>query len=99
MVPKSPAPKRAGCLTAPHQAFSVQSFSASFRGNGPSQSEYPHGRRDRGALPAGGGSGVRQVPTHAIGLDAFQEVDTVGVTRPCVKHNMLVKDVRALASS
>src|SRR3989475_11923238 len=40
-----------------------------------------------------------QVPTHAIGLDAFQEVDTVGVTRPCVKHNMLVKDVRALASS
>src|SRR5438874_637655 len=40
-----------------------------------------------------------QVPTHAIGLDAFQEVDTVGVTHPCVKHNMLVKDVRALASS
>src|SRR5213083_918703 len=38
-----------------------------------------------------------QVPTHAIGLDAFQEVDTVGVTRPCVKHKMLVKDVRALA--
>ena len=28
-----------------------------------------------------------QVPTHAIGLDAFQEVDTVGITRPCVKHN------------
>src|SRR5216117_2948295 len=40
-----------------------------------------------------------QVPTHAIGLDAFQEVGTVGVTRPCVKHNMLVKDVRELASS
>src|SRR5438132_6358545 len=40
-----------------------------------------------------------QVPTAAIGLDAFQEVDTVGITRPCVKHNMLVKDVRALASS
>src|SRR5256886_16627057 len=59
MVPKSPAPKRAGCLTAPHQAFSVQSFSASFRGKGPSQSGYPHGRRDRGALPAGGGGGVR----------------------------------------
>src|SRR5499426_3142869 len=38
-----------------------------------------------------------QVPTHAIGLDAFQEVDTVGVTRPCVKHNFLVKDVRDLA--
>ena len=35
-----------------------------------------------------------QVPTHAIGLDAFQEVDTVGITRPCVKHNFLVKDVR-----
>jgi acetolactate synthase-1/2/3 large subunit len=31
-----------------------------------------------------------QVPTHAIGLDAFQEVDTVGITRPCVKHNFLV---------
>jgi acetolactate synthase-1/2/3 large subunit len=40
-----------------------------------------------------------QVPTHAIGLDAFQEVDTVGITRPCVKHNFLVKDVRELAST
>ncbi|HTS55500.1 MAG TPA: acetolactate synthase 3 catalytic subunit [Burkholderiales bacterium] len=38
-----------------------------------------------------------QVPTHAIGQDAFQEVDTVGVTRPCVKHNFLVKDVKELA--
>lgn len=38
-----------------------------------------------------------QVPTHAIGLDAFQEVDTVGITRPCVKHNFLVKDVAELA--
>ncbi len=37
-----------------------------------------------------------QVPTHAIGLDAFQECDTVGITRPCVKHNFLVKDVRDL---
>jgi len=38
-----------------------------------------------------------QVPTQAIGQDAFQEVDTVGITRPCVKHNFLVKDVRDLA--
>jgi len=38
-----------------------------------------------------------QVPTSAIGQDAFQEVDTVGVTRPCVKHNFLVKDVKDLA--
>jgi acetolactate synthase I/II/III large subunit len=38
-----------------------------------------------------------QVPTHAIGLDAFQECDTVGITRPCVKHNFLVKDVKDLA--
>jgi acetolactate synthase-1/2/3 large subunit len=38
-----------------------------------------------------------QVPTHAIGQDAFQECDTVGITRPCVKHNFLVKDVRDLA--
>ncbi|MSQ60201.1 MAG: acetolactate synthase 3 catalytic subunit [Betaproteobacteria bacterium] len=38
-----------------------------------------------------------QVPTHAIGEDAFQEVDTVGITRPCVKHNFLVKDVRDIA--
>jgi len=38
-----------------------------------------------------------QVPTHAIGQDAFQEVDAVGVTRPCVKHNFLVKDVRDIA--
>jgi acetolactate synthase-1/2/3 large subunit len=38
-----------------------------------------------------------QVPTHAIGQDAFQECDTVGITRPCVKHNFLVKDIRELA--
>jgi acetolactate synthase-1/2/3 large subunit len=38
-----------------------------------------------------------QVPSHAIGQDAFQECDTVGITRPCVKHNFLVKDVRDLA--
>ena len=38
-----------------------------------------------------------QVPTHAIGLDAFQECDTVGITRPIVKHNFLVKDVADLA--
>jgi acetolactate synthase-1/2/3 large subunit len=40
-----------------------------------------------------------QVPTAAIGMDAFQEVDTVGITRPCVKHNFLVKDVKDLAAT
>ena len=40
-----------------------------------------------------------QVPTGMIGLDAFQEIDTVGVTRPIVKHNFLVKDVNDLAST
>lgn len=40
-----------------------------------------------------------QVPTAAIGQDAFQEVDTVGITRPCVKHNFLVKDISELAST
>jgi acetolactate synthase-1/2/3 large subunit len=40
-----------------------------------------------------------QVPTHAIGQDAFQECDAVGITRPCVKHNYLVKDVRELAAT
>ncbi|MBR7745350.1 acetolactate synthase 3 catalytic subunit [Undibacterium baiyunense] len=40
-----------------------------------------------------------QVPSHAIGEDAFQECDTVGITRPCVKHNFLVKDVRELADT
>lgn len=40
-----------------------------------------------------------QVPSHAIGQDAFQECDTVGITRPCVKHNFLVKDVRDLAAT
>jgi acetolactate synthase-1/2/3 large subunit len=40
-----------------------------------------------------------QVPTHAIGEDAFQECDSVGITRPCVKHNFLVKNVRDLAST
>jgi acetolactate synthase I/II/III large subunit len=39
-----------------------------------------------------------QVPNHMIGTDAFQEVDTVGITRPCVKHNYLVRDVRDLAA-
>jgi acetolactate synthase-1/2/3 large subunit len=38
-----------------------------------------------------------QVPTRAIGEDAFQECDTVGITRPCVKHNFLVRDVNQLA--
>ena len=40
-----------------------------------------------------------QVPTAAIGLDAFQECDTVGITRPIVKHNFLVKDVADLAAT
>ena len=38
-----------------------------------------------------------QVPTHYIGQDAFQECDMVGITRPCVKHNFLIKDVRDIA--
>ncbi|MFT5504477.1 MAG: acetolactate synthase-1/2/3 large subunit [Gammaproteobacteria bacterium] len=38
-----------------------------------------------------------QVPSHAIGTDAFQEVDAVGITRACVKHNFLVKDLNKLA--
>lgn len=40
-----------------------------------------------------------QVPSALIGDDAFQEVDTVGVTRPCVKHNFLVKDVKKIAET
>jgi acetolactate synthase-1/2/3 large subunit len=40
-----------------------------------------------------------QVPTSYIGEDAFQEVDAVGITRPCVKHNFLVKDARDIAST
>ena len=40
-----------------------------------------------------------QVPTAYIGQDAFQECDTVGITRPCVKHNFLVKDVKDLAAT
>ena len=40
-----------------------------------------------------------QVPSHAIGSDAFQEVDSVGVSRPCVKHNFLVKDLNKLAET
>ncbi len=40
-----------------------------------------------------------QVPVPAIGMDAFQEVDMVGVTRPCVKHNFLVKDVKDIAKT
>jgi len=38
------------------------------------------------------------VPTHLIGNDAFQECDTTGITRPCTKHNWLVKDVKKLSS-
>jgi len=40
-----------------------------------------------------------QVPSAVIGQDAFQEVDTVGITRPCVKHNFLVRDVRDIADT
>lgn len=40
-----------------------------------------------------------QVPVPAIGMDAFQEVDMVGITRPCVKHNFLVKDVKDIAAT
>ena len=40
-----------------------------------------------------------QVPTHLIGNDAFQEADNIGITRPCVKHNFLVKDVNDLAET
>ena len=40
-----------------------------------------------------------QVPTSLIGSDAFQECDTVGITRPCTKHNWLVKDVNELAAT
>ncbi|MBI3898053.1 MAG: acetolactate synthase 3 catalytic subunit [Gammaproteobacteria bacterium] len=40
-----------------------------------------------------------QVPSHLIGQDAFQECDAVGITRPCVKHNFLVKDVKDLATT
>lgn len=40
-----------------------------------------------------------QVATHMIGNDAFQEVDSIGITRPCVKHNFLVKDVKDLAAT
>ena len=38
-----------------------------------------------------------QVPTHLIGTDAFQECDAVGITRPCTKHNWLVKDINDLS--
>ena len=40
-----------------------------------------------------------QVPTHAIGEDAFQECDTVGITRPCVKHNFLVRNAEDIAAT
>ena len=40
-----------------------------------------------------------QVPTHLIGNDAFQEADNIGITRPCVKHNFLVKDVKDIAET
>ena len=40
-----------------------------------------------------------QVPTHMIGNDAFQEADIVGITRPCTKHNYLVKDITKLAGA
>ena len=40
-----------------------------------------------------------QVPTHLIGTDAFQECDTTGITRPCTKHNYLVKDSKKLCTT
>src|SRR5438045_9004353 len=50
---------------------------------------------DMDSMPMVNNSG--QVPTHAICPERFQECDTVGITRPCVKHNFLVKDVKDLA--
>ena len=40
-----------------------------------------------------------QVPSHLIGTDAFQECDTTGITRPCTKHNWLVKDIKDLSKT
>ena len=40
-----------------------------------------------------------QVPTHLIGTDAFQECDTTGITRPCTKHNWVVKDIKNLSKT
>ena len=40
-----------------------------------------------------------QVPTHMIGNDAFQEADIVGITRPCTKHNYLIKDIKKLENT
>jgi len=40
-----------------------------------------------------------QVPTHLIGTDAFQECDTTGITRPCTKHNWLVKNIKDLSKT
>lgn len=40
-----------------------------------------------------------QVATHLIGLDSFQEIDAVGISRPCVKHNFLIKDVNDIATT
>ena len=40
-----------------------------------------------------------QVPTHLIGTDAFQECDTTGITRPCTKHNWLIKDIKDLSKT
>jgi len=59
-------------------------------------------RHEQGAVHAADGYAsvvfTGQVPTTLIGNDAFQEVDIVGITRPCTKHNYLVKDVTKLAS-
>src|SRR6478672_8829785 len=56
-------------------------------------------RHEQGAVHAAEGyaRSTGRVPTHLIGNDAFQEADTTGITRPCTKHNYLVKDVRELA--
>ena len=40
-----------------------------------------------------------QVPSHLIGSDAFQECDTTGITRPCTKHNYLIKDVKSISKT
>ena len=64
-------------------------------GPGRDQRGHRHRHRLHGLDPDGDHHGPG--PTPAIGLDAFQECDTVGITRPIVKHNFLVKDVKDLA--
>ena len=84
-------------FTPPTDTPALRARSASAWHIGPGRHQHGDRHRDRVLRLHPDGDFHRQVPTGLIGNDAFQEVDIAGITRPCTKHNYVVKDVKELA--